>query len=99
MKSGAFVGRAAAAVAIFADGVDAHARLDALLEAARGAAFAIVRRDVALAVARVTREHFFVLHGALEEAFARLARERAVVEATDFVAADGTCSGKAAGAD
>ena len=36
------------------------------------------------------RVELFVLHGALEEALATLARQQAVVEAADFVAAHGT---------
>ena len=88
VKASALVGRAAAAMPVLAYRVHAHARLETLGEATGRTPLAIERGDVALDVAaRVAREHLLVLHGALEEALARLARERAVVEAADLVAA------------
>lgn len=57
------------------------------MEAAEGAALPLGLVDEARAV-RDARVHLLVLHGALEEALARLAREQAVVVAADAVAAD-----------
>ncbi len=90
MKPSTLVRAAATAMPVLPDRVHTHARLEALGEAARRTPLAIERGDVALALGRMAREHLLVLDGALEEALAGLARERAVVEAADLVAADGT---------
>ena len=50
----------------------------------------VERRYVALAITGVTCELLLILDGSLEEALAGLARERAVVEAADLVATNGT---------
>ena len=71
-----------------ADTFELHSRVEAFFEAAGRAFFArgdgdrtggAPKADVVL----------LVLHGSLEEALTALAREDAVVEARDFVAADG----------
>ena len=90
MKPGALVRAPAAPVPVLSDRIHAHPRLQALGEATRRTPLPIERGDVALALARVTREYLLVLHGALEEALAGLARERAVVEAGYLIAAYGT---------
>ncbi len=90
VKPGAFVRAATSSVSVLSDCVHSHARLQALGEPTRRTPFAVERSDVALAFGRVARKHLLVLHGPLEEALAGLARERAVVETADLVAADGT---------
>ena len=90
MKPSALVRAPAAPVPVLSDRVHSHARLEAFREAAGRTPLPVERGDVALGLARVAREDLLVLHGALEEALAGLARKRAVVEARDLVAADGT---------
>lgn len=65
---------AAASDSVFSDCFELHAHLQALLEAAVGAAFALVLVDLALLLVDAGVQ-LFVLHGALEEAFAALAGE------------------------
>ena len=55
-----------------------HADVETLLESAVGAALPLRLVDDAGAVGHA-RVHLLVLHGALEEALARLARQQAVV--------------------
>lgn len=66
-----------------------HPAAEALVEAAGGALLARGDGDGAAAAAQA-HVVLAVLHRALEEALARLAREDAVVEAADLVAADRT---------
>lgn len=77
-------GRAARGALTF----ELHADVEALLEAAEGAALPLRLVDVAAAVGHA-RVDLFVLHGSLEEALAGLAREQAVVVARHLVAAHG----------
>ena len=90
LEASALVGAASAAVPVLAYRVHPHARLQTLGESTGGTPLTVERGYVALTLTRVTCEHFFVLHGAFEEALARLAWESAVVEAGYVVAAYGT---------
>lgn len=63
-----------------------HAHLQALLEAAERAAFALRLIDVA-ATLRHARVHLLILDGTLEEAFARFAGKQTVMVTGNFVAA------------
>lgn len=74
---------------VLAHRLELHAHLQALLETAVGAAFALLFVDLTRLLVHA-RVEFLVLHGALEEAFARLACEQTVVEAAHFVAAHRT---------
>ena len=65
-----------------------HADVETLLESAVGAALPLRLVDDAGAVGHA-RVHLLVLHGALEEALARLARQQAVVVPAHLVPAHG----------
>ena len=80
---------ATAAHTVLAHRLELHAHLQALLETAVGAAFALLFVDLTCLLVHA-RVELLVLHGALEEALARLACEKAVVEAAHFVAAHRT---------
>ncbi len=80
---------AAAAHSILAHRLELHAHLEALLEAAVGAALALMLVYLTRLLVHA-RVQLLVLHGALEEALAGLAREQAVVEAAHLVAAHRT---------
>ena len=90
MKPSALIRAPTASMPILSNRVHSHARFEAFRKAAGWTPLPVERGYVALGLARVTRENLFVLNGALEEAFAGLARERPVVEARDLVAAYGT---------
>jgi hypothetical protein len=72
---------------VFTDCLQHHALLDALLEAAVLAAVALRFGYLARAIGHA-RVHASVLHGALEEPLAPLARDNTVVQARGFVLAD-----------
>lgn len=80
---------ATAAHTVLAHRLELHAHLQALLETAVGAAFALLFVDLTCLLVHA-RVELLVLHGALEEALARLACEKAVVKAAHFVAAHRT---------
>lgn len=75
---------AAAAHPVSADGLQLHANVETLLEAAVGAALSLRLVDVTTPVGH-TGVHLLVLHGALEEALAALAGEQSVVVAAGLV--------------
>ena len=66
-----------------------HPNVETLLEAAVGTSFSLSLVNDTTSLGD-TIVHLFVLHSTLKEAFARFARQEAVVVTTDFVPAHGT---------